>query len=79
MTASNRRYYFNSVLIWTLFMFIMIFSLIIDVSQASSLSSVQPIKEVLDIHQGYDTDLSDPTPFGMTFSCNHNKNKNVTV
>ena len=68
MTALNRRYYFNSVLIWTLFMLIMIFSSVMDVSQASpSLSSVQPIKEVLDIHQGYDTDLSDPTPFGMTF------------
>ncbi|KAG2221292.1 hypothetical protein INT45_000205 [Circinella minor] len=40
----------------------------IDVSQASSpLSSVQPIKEVLDIHQGYDTDLSDPTPFDAPF------------
>ncbi|KAI9270662.1 hypothetical protein BDA99DRAFT_534771 [Phascolomyces articulosus] len=49
--------------VWTLVVFVMVF-LFMCVSTATS---TQPIKEVLDSQQGYDTDLSDPTPFGYVF------------
>ncbi|KAI9495991.1 hypothetical protein BDB00DRAFT_811311 [Zychaea mexicana] len=52
-------------LAWTVVVLIM--AIMVRSIEASSPAVVQPIKEVLDSDQGYDTDLSDPTPFGYIF------------